>query len=198
MTYSRVYNKAIKYSADHSQVAELESQLTPDELAGRQHLERLSTLQRGVKQPEWMQRQVLADALQDHGRDKEAEAMRNVDNPVVKHNGVWKPGTVKWRDVAFLDHADGGEHLQSLQELGPANTMQQIKQDYDYGDGMLRDEPAHNMHDNLHQQGNHFLSWRPSHGYVNLQERHVVPKELENHNYIDNGTHYNIPEYGGR
>ncbi len=197
MNYNKLYSKAIKYEASADDVSALESQLTPDELAGRSHLQHLNKLQKTpVTEPEWTRRMVLADALQDHGRDTEAEAMRNVDAPVTNHNGQWKPGVVKWRDVGFYDDMDGQDHLEALQEHGPSHVLAQIKHD-NFNDGNLRGEPAHNNRDELHREGNHFLSWNPNHPYVGLQERHILPEENKEHNHFDNGKTSHMPYFAG-
>ena len=97
MKYAAIYSKAIKYGADHFTVDHLGASLTPDELAGRSHLQELAKSVPETTEPDWTKRMAFADALQDQGRDEEAEHVRNINQPIVNDNGVWKPGVVKWR-----------------------------------------------------------------------------------------------------
>ena len=181
MNYNKTYQKVLRYSgADHSTVETLTKSLTPEQLVGTKHAD---------KNTDWEPRLVLSDALEDHGRREEAEHVRNLETPLVRNSdGTFQPGVVKYRDVHFSSgNIDTQDLLDSVAEMGPANTLAQKKQDYDYGTGSLLDEPAHNEHDQVYKHGNHILSWRPSYNYIGLQERHILPLKDNNAFYKDTG-----------
>jgi hypothetical protein len=98
-------NKALRYSAD-----------TVENLLGQLASDAHQKTRWGLPEGDKTFRGVLADALQDNGRDKEADVLREPDRHVMVHNGKVVPARftteqIDWAFDAVYNYVDPDEGL---------------------------------------------------------------------------------------
>lgn len=121
------------------------------------------------------ERLVAADALEEAGRHSEAKLLRKPINIAV-HNGQIEPAVKAWREAFFATDAEADDLHEYIQQHGPGATANYIINNYDYGEGDMRPEPAHGTGDRTYRHGDYILSWHPSGMYVGLQQEQLIPK----------------------
>jgi uncharacterized protein (TIGR02996 family) len=130
-------------------------------------------------------RGVLADALDERDRPDEAALLRNPEQHILVDNGTIKPGAFKYRQAFYTDQA--GELEQMIDDEGLEETMNYIRNNYDYGSGNLQDEPSAGTRESRHysdgsghglDNGPHYMiGHHPGLGYVYTEEKMEVPAD---------------------
>lgn len=119
-------------------------------------------------------RLVAADALQDEGRDEEAELLRGEDHVMV-HGGSVVPAKIAYRQAFYSDNEPELDDVVENDGYGAA--LKRVAGSWDYGEGQLVDEhDGGGTVDRRHKEGNYIYGHNPHLGYHWLAERMEVPK----------------------
>jgi hypothetical protein len=178
MNYARDYDVVLKYMMNDGE-AMMKGLMLPEHREAREGgwpEDQEAPIVRGV----------LADWMNDYGRDHEAELLRG-NGHVIAHEGSIVPAKVVWEDARY--DADDPETMERL-DNDPEEVYNDLRHEHTPGQNIrehntnrFTEKAPWGSGDYTHESPEgHVLAWNPHLNYYSLNYRHEVPTEG---NYLD-------------